>query len=60
MYVFTLADIEAAGNGKKIQVDVFLGDLFNSITSRRIIARRENLSANLQLENRRKMNYFFI
>ncbi len=49
MYVFTLADIEAAGNGKKIQVEAFLGDLFNSITSRRIIARRENLSANLQL-----------
>jgi hypothetical protein len=47
MYVFTLADIEAAGNGKKIQVDVFLSDLFHSITSRRIVARRENLSANL-------------
>lgn len=45
--MFTLADIEAAGNGKKIQVDVFIGDLFNSITSRRIVARRENLSVNL-------------
>ena len=47
MYVFTLADIEAAGNGKKIQVDAFLGDLCHSITSRRIVARRGNLSANL-------------
>jgi hypothetical protein len=47
MYVFSLADIEAAGNGKKIQVDVFISDLFNSVTSKRIVARRENLSVNL-------------
>jgi hypothetical protein len=60
MFIFTLKDIEAAGNGKKIAVDVFMNDLYDSITSKRITVRREGLSNNLTLENRRKMNYFFI
>lgn len=40
MFSFTLKDIESAGNGKKIAVDTFLNDLYDSITSKRIYVRR--------------------
>jgi hypothetical protein len=47
MFVFTLKEIEAAGNGKKIPVDLFMDQLYDSITSKRITVRREGLSNNL-------------
>jgi hypothetical protein len=50
MFVFTLKDIESAGsNGKKVPVDVFIDQLYDSITSKRIVVRREGLSSNLEL-----------
>ena len=59
-YKFTLKELESSGNGKKIDVSKFMSDLFDFITEKRIMKRRESLRSSLELQNRRSMNYFFL